>query len=67
MMHITSGRQLERQQPRPSTGRRSGSCPGYVIDHVKALECGGADAPANMQWQATAAARAKDRTERYCR
>lgn len=58
---------FNRQQPCPSTGRTSGRCPGYVIDHVKALECGGPDAPFNMQWQTTAAAKAKDKTERYCR
>jgi hypothetical protein len=56
-----------RQHPCPSTGKASGRCPGYVVDHVRALECGGADAPSNMQWQTTAAAKAKDRTERYCR
>jgi hypothetical protein len=38
--------------------------PGYVIDHVVPLACGGADAPANMQWQTIAAGKAKDRTER---
>lgn len=38
--------------------------PGYVIDHVQPLACGGADAPSNMQWQTRAEARAKDRTER---
>ncbi len=58
---------FERQQPCPSTGRTGGSCPGYVVDHVKALECGGADDPANMQWQTSADAKAKDRTERECR
>ncbi len=25
---------FKRQQPCPSTGRGSGSCPGYVIDHI---------------------------------
>jgi hypothetical protein len=49
--------------PCPSTGRTSGACPGYVIDHVQALKHGGADAPSNMQWQTTAAAKAKDRVE----
>jgi hypothetical protein len=24
---------------------------GYVVDHIVPLECGGADAPSNMQWQ----------------
>ena len=38
--------------------------PGYVIDHIKPLACGGADAPSNMQWQTVAAGKAKDRVER---
>ena len=58
---------FERQLPCPTTGRTSGRCPGYVVDHVKPLECGGADAPSNMQWQTTSEAKAKDRTERNCR
>jgi hypothetical protein len=48
----------------PSTGKTSGKCPGYVIDHVKPLACGGVDDPSNMQWQTTAGAKAKDKTER---
>jgi hypothetical protein len=35
-----------------------------VIDHIKALACGGADAPENMQWQTREDAKAKDRWER---
>lgn len=50
--------------PCPSTGETSGPCPGYVIDHVKPLACGGADDPRNMQWQTVAAGKAKDRWER---
>ena len=38
--------------------------PGYVIDHIVPLACGGADAPSNMQWQTVAEAKAKDKTER---
>jgi len=45
----------------------SGRCPGYVVDHVKPLECGGADAPSNMQWQTVADGKAKDKTEGRCR
>jgi len=48
--------------PCPSTGNTSGSCPGYVVDHINPLECGGADAPFNMQWQTIADAKAKDKT-----
>jgi len=40
----------------------SGSCPGYVIDHVNPLECGGADAPFNLQLQTIADG--KQRTSR---
>lgn len=38
--------------------------PGWIIDHVVPLACGGVDAPSNMQWQTVAAAKAKDRLER---
>jgi hypothetical protein len=34
-----------------------------VIDHIKPLKRGGADAPYNMQWQTREAAKAKDRWE----
>jgi hypothetical protein len=49
--------------PCPSTGKKSGACPGYVLDHVKPLKQGGADDPSNMQWQTKAAAKAKDKWE----
>ena len=58
---------FERSHPCPSTGRTTGRCPGYVVDHFRALECGGPDDPSNMQWQTTADAKAKDKTERNCR
>lgn len=52
-----------RSHPCPATGRTSGACPGYVVDHIRPLKRGGADAPSNMQWQTAAAAKAKDRVE----
>jgi hypothetical protein len=42
-------------------------CRGHVIDHWCPLECGGKDAPSNMRWQSTEAAKKKDRTERNCK
>ena len=59
--------EFERQHSCPSTGKTKGKCPGYIVDHVNPLECGGADEVSNMQWQAIAAAKAKDKTERQCR
>jgi hypothetical protein len=59
--------QFKRMHPCPSTGSPKGRCPGYVIDHVNPLECGGADAPFNMQWQTITDGKAKDRLERNCR
>jgi len=41
--------------------------PGYVVDHIKPLACGGADAPSNMQWESKAEAKAKDKWELNCR
>jgi hypothetical protein len=55
---------FQAQQPCPSTAGRTGACPGYVVDHVEPLACGGIDAPENMQWQSVAEAKAKDRWER---
>jgi hypothetical protein len=54
--------------PCPSTGDTGGACPGYVIDRVIPVVCGGAEDPDNMQWQSLAEAREKDRWERIgCR
>jgi len=52
-----------KSHPCPSTGKTSGPCPGYVVDHIKPLKKGGADSPGNMQWQTKEAAKAKDKRE----
>lgn len=54
---------FKHSNPCPATGKTSGSCPGYVIDHVIPLKRGGSDSPANMQWQTRADAKAKDKWE----
>jgi hypothetical protein len=56
-------REFQRANPCPSTGKRSGACPGYIKDHIQALCKGGADAVWNMQWQTKADAAAKDKWE----
>lgn len=54
--------------PCPETGKKSGACPGWAIDHVIPLACGGCDAVSNMQWLPnelkSAAKIGKDRFER---
>ena len=56
-------RSFQQSHPCPSTGKTSGGCPGYVVDHIRPLKRGGADSPDNMQWQSKAAAKAKDKVE----
>lgn len=55
---------FKRANPCPATGKARGACPGYVVDHIKALACGGPDQPHNMQWQTVTEAKAKDKWER---
>ena len=38
-------REFMKIHPCPSTGKTSGACPGYVVDHNQALKHGGADDP----------------------
>jgi hypothetical protein len=56
-------RGFRKVNPCPSTGKTSGPCPGYVIDHISPLKKGGADSPNNMQWQTIEAAKEKDQWE----
>jgi hypothetical protein len=59
---------FKRSHPCPDNGNTHGACPGYVIDHIKPLACGGEDAPSNMQWQTIEEGKAKDKWELkyYC-
>ena len=59
--------------PCPSTGKKTGACPGYALDHSKPLACGGCDAVFNLSWLANEtksckSVYCKDRWERkvYC-
>ena len=55
--------EFQRANPCPSTGKMTGKCPGYVVDHIRPLKRGGPDIPQNMQWQTKEAAKFKDRIE----
>ena len=52
--------------PCPATGKNSGPCPGYVVDHIIPLHCCGKDEVSNMQWQTVEDAKKKDILERDC-
>lgn len=41
---------FKKQWACPVTGKHSGACPGWAIDHIVPLDCGGVDAVWNMQW-----------------
>ena len=58
---------FKRQHACPANGASSGSCPGYVVDHIVSLCACGPDKPENMQWQTLADSKAKDKLEiRQC-
>lgn len=54
--------------PCPSTGKTKGACPGWQVDHVIALVCGGRDSVDNLQWLSVEAHKAKTREDiKNCR
>jgi hypothetical protein len=57
-------RRFQLLHPCPESGRVTGACPGWAIDHVIPLACGGCDAVFNMQWLDTVTKRRKDSFER---
>lgn len=54
---------FKHEHPCPANGNTKGACPGYVIDHIVPLACGGPDNPINMQWQTVIDGKIKDRFE----
>jgi hypothetical protein len=54
----------------PATHQHTGACPGWAVDHVIPLACGGLDAVSNLQWlpneiKSAPGALTKDRFERW--
>lgn len=50
---VSAKAEFRRSHPCPSTGRTSGACRGWEVDHIIPLACGGPDTASNMQWLMT--------------
>lgn len=57
-------RAFQRIYPCPSTGLKTGACPGWAINHTIPLACGGCDSLANLDWMPD---RIKSCAEPWCR
>lgn len=58
--------QFRKSNACPSTGKFTGACPGWVMDHLKSLRCGGLDVPENLWWMTVKEAKVKDTQEDEC-
>jgi hypothetical protein len=59
----TARAEFMRTNPCPATGKTSGACPGYQVDHVRALCAGGVDHRSNMAWLTVEQHKAKTRDD----
>lgn len=41
---------FRREHPCPATGKTTGACPGWEMNHVVPLACGGCDVVSNLDW-----------------
>lgn len=57
--------QFQKSHPCPSTGKTSGSCPGFVKDHFVAISSGGPDIPSNLMWSEYNWSILRDKQERH--
>lgn len=55
---------FKRIWPCPSTGKKSGPCPKYAINHSVPIACGGCDSIHNMEWMRIDVKRVHDTYER---
>lgn len=59
---------FRRHNPCPANGLRRGACPGWQVDHTRALCMGGEDKAGNMKWLTVEDHRFKTFTDvRECR
>lgn len=61
-------REFRKSNPCPATGKTSGACPGWQVDHANPLCAGGEDRVHNLQWLSTEQHKWKTRSDiRLCR
>lgn len=58
--------EFRKANPCPSTGKTTGACPGWRIDHMVSLRCGGPDTPENLWWLTVEEHKAKLKPEAQC-
>lgn len=46
----TVTKRFQQIHPCPSTGKTDGACPGWAMNHVIPLACGGCDEVSNLDW-----------------
>ncbi len=55
---------FRRQWPCPATGKKTGACPGWALNHSVPLDCGGCDVSQNLEWMRNDVKRVHDTYER---
>lgn len=61
-------REFRKANPCPATGKTTGACPGWQVDHADPLCAGGEDRIQNLQWLSTEQHKWKTRSDiRLCR
>lgn len=58
--------QFRKHNACPSTAMYTGACPGWRMDHMHSLRCGGPDTPENLWWLTVEEHKAKLKPEAQC-
>jgi hypothetical protein len=56
-------RKFRKANPCPATGKITGACPGYQVEHTEPLCACGPDKVSNMTWMATAEHKIKTKAD----
>jgi hypothetical protein len=62
--HTAQANAFRKANACPVTNKIQARCPGWVVNHIEPLACGGTDVPANMEWEQRAPSYKRDAFER---